>query len=254
MSHAIGHELWLDSKKFQVQPGEKIEIELRNGEKFEGINLSFFKNRIQQFFWAQAEDIVPFQSRSGDVPAAKFRVENAGLIIVLYESTPSKITYSDWHKFESFAQHKDLGDVLNRHTTKGWPQKDFSEIYHRYSKALIGVGHAKGHDRRFGLETEFVALENPYTAILKGSLQVQLLYQGSPRTDAQIEVFERDSESEVTAYLLRTDAMGIVEVPVKSGYEYLLDSVVLREFKGNAKDGPLWESLWAALTFSIPKK
>lgn len=254
LASTCSHELWLDSKKFQVGPKENIEIELRNGEKFEGLNLSFFKNRIKQFFWAQNGVEVNIQSRAGDVPAAKFTAKNNGLLVVVYESTPSTIEYNDWTKFVSFVKHKDLGDVLSRHAVKGWPKKGFREIYHRYSKALIGVGDANGQDRRFGLELEFIALLNPYTVNETEIFNVKLLYQGRPRADAQIEIFERDPNSNVSVHFLRTDANGIVNVPVKPGFDYLLDSVILREYKTDKKDAPLWESLWAALTFSMPLK
>ena len=137
---------------------------------------------------------------------------------------------------------------------KGWPKKGFREIYQRYSKALIGVGDANGQDRRFGLELEFIALLNPYTFDETEIFNVKLLYQGRPRADAQIKIFERDPNSNVSVYFLRTDANGIVNVPVKAGFDYLLDSVILREYKTDKKDAPLWESLWAALTFSMPIK
>ena len=81
-----------------------------------------------------------------------------------------------------------------------------------------------------------------------------MFYQGTPKADAQIEVFERDLDYNVSSSLLRTDADGVVEVPVKPGFDYLLDSVVLREFNSDKQDSPLWESLWAALTFSISNK
>ena len=242
----------MESKNFQVAPGEKIEIELRNGEKFEGLNLSFFKNRVKRFFWDLGESEVQIKSRAGDVPAAQFTVRDDGLIIVVYESTPSTIEYKDWEKFVRFAEHKDAEHVLSQHVAKGWPQKGFREIYHRYSKALIGVGTANGQDRLFGLELEFVALVNPYLADQPDNISVKLFYRGNPRAGAQIEVFERDSDSNVTVYLLRTNENGIVKVPVKPGFDYLLDSVILREFNRGENGGPLWESLWAALTFSMP--
>ena len=248
------HELWLDSKKFQVGPEEKIEIEFRNGENFEGLNLSYFKNRIKQFFWVHDKSIQNIQSRAGDVPAAKFTAKDNGLIVVVYESTPSTIEYQDWHMFVSFVEHKDLGNALIQHAVKGWPKKNFKEIYHRYSKALIGVGNALGQDRWFGLELEFVAMDNPYIGHERDNIRVKLFYQGTPKADAQIEVFERDLDYNVSSSLLRTDADGVVEVPVKPGFDYLLDSVVLREFNSDKQDSPLWESLWAALTFSISNK
>ena len=73
------------------------------------------------------------------------------------------------------------------------PKKDFKESYHRYSKALVGIGHSKGSDNNFGLETEFVAQTNPYVDFANAVFVAQLLYQQLPRKNTQVEVFERES-------------------------------------------------------------
>jgi cobalt/nickel transport protein len=53
---------------------------------------------------------------------------------------------------------------------------------------------------------------------------------------------------------LRTDKNGSVSVPIKPGFDYLLDAVVLREAAPQTNKGAVWESLWAAMTFSVPSK
>ena len=97
-----------------------------------------------------------------------------------------------------------------------------------------------------------VSLGNPYLLEDGNSLQVQLLYLNLPRAFAQIEVFERSTQGDVAVYKLRTDQFGIVQLTIKKGYDYLLNSVVLREYQSDPEAGPLWESLWASLTFSVP--
>ena len=251
---AFTHELWLDSESFQIKSGEILEIDLRNGENFNGINLSFFSNRIKQFFWVQKEKRADVISRMGDVPAMRVTMDHDGLVSVIYESSPSLLTYTEWEKFVDFVTHKDLGDVLERHAANGWPKDKFKEIYHRYSKALIGVGTAEGADQNFGLITEFVALENPYLDETPDTFLVQLLYDNVPRKDAQVEVFERNEKNVVRVFTLRTDDKGQLLIPVKEGHDYLIDGVVLREFNSNEDNAPIWESLWAALTFSVPQK
>ena len=128
---ALSHELWLDSNSFQINSDEILEIDLRNGENFKGVNLSFFSNRVKQFFWVQNEKRSDVVSRMGDVPAMRVMMENDGLVSVVYESTPSFLTYTKWDKFVDFVTHKDLGDALKRHNANGWPKDGFQEIYHR---------------------------------------------------------------------------------------------------------------------------
>ena len=125
----------------------------------------------------------------------------------------------------------------------------FTERYSRHAKSLIAVGSGAGSDRESGLETEFVALENPYT--FKGdTLPVQLFYQQKPRAAAQVEIFERAPDDSVSITLTQTDTEGRADIPVKPGHTYLLDAVVLRP--SDPETGAIWETLWAALTFAVP--
>jgi len=252
--NAHAHELWLDSKEFQPPEDRNVEIELRNGQNFRGINLPYFNKTVKQFFWVQNGERHNVKSRLGDIPAMSTSIEGEGLVLVVYESTPASITYNEWEKFTDFIKHKDFPDAEKSHIARGLPKTGFKEIYHRYSKALIGLGHSKGHDRNFGLETEFVTQTNPYVDSANADFTVQLLYQQLPRKNTQVEVFERDSKGLVTIFMLRTDEYGRVSVPVKSGFDYLLDAVVLREVAPRANKGAVWESLWAAMTFSVPSK
>ena len=135
------------------------------------------------------------------------------------------------------------------HDSRGLPEKGFSEIYTRYAKALIGVGSAQGADAPTGLETEFVALTNPYVDGA-GSMSVQLFYQSTPRANTQIEVFDRDADANVDITYVHTDGMGKAQIPTQAGHTYLLDAVVLRPAPED--DKAVWETLWAALTFSAP--
>jgi hypothetical protein len=86
-------------------------------------------------------------------------------------------------------------------------------------------------------------------------MTVELRYQGAPRVDAQVEVFDRAPDDTVTITLHRTDAAGLATVPVLAGHEYLFDAVVLRRAPdpGDDPNAPVWETLWAALTFAVPE-
>ena len=104
-----------------------------------------------------------------------------------------------------------------------------------------------------GLETEIVALNNPYTDPASEGMRVKVLYQGSVRADAQVEVFEKASDGTVDVALYRTDAEGLAVLPLKPGHEYLVDAVVLRDTGNNdPAAGAVWHSLWASLTFAVP--
>jgi uncharacterized GH25 family protein len=251
---SLAHEMWLDTKNFQPQIGDTVAIELRNGQNFKGINLSYFKNRIENFFWELNSAKTVVKSRSGDIPAMKTPALENGLMVVVYHSRPSTLTYKDWQKFDDFIQHKNLGLIEQVHESRNLSKTNFIESYKRFSKALIGIGPGQGNDRSYKLETEFVVLTNPYTEDTSNGITVLLLYQGIPRKHAQIEVFQRSSSGDVSVFYIKTNAQGKAIIDVLPGHDYLLDSVILRIPEGGTaqNSGAVWESLWAATTFSIP--
>lgn len=253
---ALSHEFWIDPEKYQVDPGGPLVADLRNGEEFKGITLAWFDNRFTRFEIAVGDRITPVAGRMGDTPALQTTapVEDS-LLVILHETAPSRLTYKTWEKFLKFAGHKDFAQAAADHAAAGWPTENFRESYTRHAKSLIAVGAGSGADRVFGMATEFVALSNPYAPGFDGQMQVQVLYEGRPRVDAQVEVFDRAADGTVDVRLTRTDAAGIARVPVTPGHSYLFDAVVLRPSPeaGTSESAPVWETLWAALTFSVPQ-
>lgn len=247
---APAHEFWIAPERFQPAPDENIIAHFKNGENFTGINLAFFERRSIRFELAWDGQRIELMPRMGDLPALDHPAPGDGLVVVAHETAPSTISYREWEKFQAFADHKDFVGIRDRHRDRGLPETGFSESYTRHAKALVGIGSASGRDEVLGLETEFVALTNPYVDDVDAGFQVQLLYNGEPRVQAQVEVFDRDAEGIVNVTLHRTDDQGRVTIPVLSGHTYLLDAVVIRDGPEDAKH--VWETLWAALTFYVP--
>lgn len=174
-----------------------------------------------------------------------------GLWILAHETIDSFLTYSEWEKFTGFVDHKDFQGAVQRHVARGLPQTGFGETYRRYAKSLVAVGNGAGQDKRVGFAIEIVALDNPYTT-RSATLPVQVWYNGAPRTDAQVEVFEDSPSGKVTVTYLRTDQNGIAQVPVRKGHVYMIDNVALEEKDGSSDQGEVWHSKWANLTFAVP--
>lgn len=256
---AAAHELWIEPDIYQTETGSVVTARLVNGQNFDGMVIRYFPSQFVRFSLTLGDDEVPVPGRVGDTPAMNMPTLGNGLHIVTFQSAGDVVSYSEIEKFARFAKHKDLAtslgaDVMARHAARNLPQTKFSEYYTRYSKALIGVGDASGSDRRMGLETELVALTNPYTDDLRDGMAVQLFWNDAPRADAQIELFAKGSDGVVTVTLHRTDATGIARFPVAPGFSYLVDAVILREPSDSLQQdrSVVWESLWAALTFAVP--
>ena len=247
------HELWLAPEAYQISGETKLAAHLVNGQDFAGTRLPYLPRNISRFMVFADGKTAPVESRLGSIPAVEQPPLAEGLNIVAYISNYATVNYKEWEKFQSFVDHKDLGDVLSVHRARGLPEENFDEAYLRFSKTLIGVGHSGGADSRLGMETELVALANPYTEAGDGQMRVQLFYQRDVRADAQIEVFEKDTDGTVAVSYYRTDDAGIAEFPVEAGHEYMVDAVVLREPSARlaADTGAVWETLWANLTFAV---
>lgn len=252
---ASAHEFWLEPEAYQVEADGMLEAEIVNGQQFGGVKLAYIPQRIASFTVYAGVRSRPVEMRLGASPALAVPVLTEGLNIIAYQSTVATVSYDEWEKFARFVAHKDLPVTLEAHLARGLPEAGFSEAYFRFSKTLIGAGNARGADRRVGLETELVALDNPYADDLAGGLHVQLFYLGEIRADAQVEIFEKAADGTVAITTTRTDADGIATIPVRAGMRYMLDAVVLREPSPAlaASTGAVWETLWANLTFAVPQ-
>ena len=253
---AFGHEFWIEPADFQVEPNTSFVADLKNGEEFKGISLGWFDRRFTRFEIADQGGVRAVDGRMGDTPALQSTSGDEGLMIVLHETTPSSLTYRDWQKFLNFVEHKDFANAVRQHEENGWSKQEFRESYTRHAKSLIAVGSGAGQDRAFGLQTEFVALTNPYSENFDGQMVVKLLYNNAAREDAQVEVFAKSTDDTVEISLYRTNKSGEVTIPVSPGFTYLFDAVVLREsvLADSDPKAPIWETLWAALTFAVPAR
>jgi len=255
-SAPVAHELWIEPTDYIVAPDASLQAYLVNGQGFGGLEIAYFPQRFVRFGLILGEQEVPVTARMGDNPALAMAALGEGLHIAVYQSAGDIVTYDSYAAFARFVEHKDFaGWVHHQHHDRSLPEDTFKEYYTRYSKALIAVGDGAGADRRLGLETELVALNNPYVDDLSGGFRVQAFYQDAPRADAQIELFDKAADGTVAITYWRTGDDGIAVVPVTPGHSYLVDAVVLRVPSDAvmADTGAVWESLWAALTFGVPE-
>lgn len=251
---AFAHEFWISPQDYQVAQGAPIIAALRVGQNFKGASYAYLPPEFERFDLVQGEDVRVVEGRIGDRPALDMEVGKEGLWIIVHETRDDTLRYSEPDKFVNFTTHKDFPEVVELHTARGLPLVGFSEAYRRFGKSLVAVGGGAGQDREVGLRTEIVARANPYTDDLSDGLAIDVLFEGAPRGDVQVEVFARYGPEDVRISTQRTDVNGRVIISVEPGVEYLLDAVVMLplEPQDAAKD-PVWESLWASLTFKTPQ-
>lgn len=249
------HEFWLEPQSYQIPADGRLVADIVNGQDFGGSKLAYIPRRFEHFVMFSGNQTTPIEGRIGDTPALNAAPIAEGLHIVAYQARNATISYENWEKFQRFVDHKDFGNIRRIHDERGLPDADFSEVYSRYSKTLIGVGNGAGADMQTGLETEIVALTNPYTDDLSDGFRLQLFYRAQPRPNSQVEVFEKTPDGEVSVTFYRTDDAGIAVIDVQAGHSYMVDAVLLREPNAAlaVDTGAVWETLWANLTFAVPQ-
>lgn len=247
------HEFWIEPEAARIAPGEALVADLLVGEKLDGATYSFVPPNFTRFEILLGDRAIEVEGRAGDKPALNMAVEGEGLATVVHVTREYKLTYDSWEKFVTFCTHKDFAWALERHTERGLSQEKVRERYTRFAKSLIALGDGAGSDREAGLLTEIVALANPFTDDLSEGFPVQVLFEGAPRADTQVEVFSRAPDGTVSVQTYRTDAEGRAMVEATPGHFLLIDSVVMRELPVEAETDPAWESLWASLTFRVPE-
>ncbi len=228
---------------------------LRVGETFKGATQSYISHATRRFEYELGGEVIEIRPRMGDRPAVNVVPDGEGLVTIVHTTADNIVTYRDIDKFANFVTHKDAPGALAAQKADGVTESGFREVYSRYAKSLVALGSGEGQDREFGLETELVALENPYTDDMTDGLDVVLFYEGRPRSDAQIEIFERSPDTNVMVSVVRTDEQGRATVPVRAGNTYMLDAVVIRRPSPELAEerNAVWESLWANLTFLVPE-
>lgn len=250
---ATAHEFWISPEQYEVPSGGTLRAEFRVGQDFNGAGYVFVPSQSARFEVVSAAGVTELTPRVGDRPALNTPAPGDGLNVAVEETEDMILTYKEMDLFRRFITHKDWAGLETEHRARGLPEQGFRETYRRYAKSLIAVGDGAGQDHAVGLDIEIVAQTNPYTDDLSEGMVVDVIYNGAPRSDAQVEVFEKAPGGGVVSFKTRTDAEGRARFDVKPAHEYLVDSVVIRSTGNDDVDaGPVWHSLWASLTFRVP--
>lgn len=250
------HEYWLEPSGESWASGEVLEADIRNGENFLGSALPFQPEAFTRAGLISETERRSLDGRLGDYPAFRMPLHEAGLHLLLLETSRRELRHEEYSDFEIFLNYHGLQNVGESHQARGLPMKNIVEHYYRYCKALIHVDDpslpggvsATGKNptpalKAQGQQVELVATNNPF---LSDSVQLQLLFKGAALPGRQIEMFHRDERQVVTRRVADTDEFGLVEFTTDAAGDYLLNSVMLAEPDDRAAH---WETHWASLTF-----
>jgi len=272
------HEYWLDPVGSQWQIGDLLQADIRNGDDFVGTAFPFDPESLARAGLISDSKRQGLRGRLGDYPAFQLPVQEEGIHLLLLETTQRQITYDDLEAFEKFLGEHSLDEFSERHQQRDLPETDISETYYRYCKALLTVSSSSGtnlnsrtsaasndvsdavdsqnvtHNRPTPAlqlqdqRLELVVAENPLGS---ETVSVQVLFEGVPLADRQIELFHRNESSKVEKTIKQSDDEGYAQFSIAAAGDYLLNSVWIEESPDSSAH---WTTYWASLFFQQTNK
>jgi uncharacterized GH25 family protein len=245
---ALSHDFWIEPSSFRPAVGSQLAVSLRVGQNFRGDPVPRGP-LLARFVLASAAGEVPIPGLPGTDPAGFVRVSSPGYLVIGYRSNRSPITL-EAEKFEKYLAEEGLDEPLKLRAARGERGKPGNEVYSRCAKSLVAAdGEAgAGFDRVLGLTLELVAETNP-SKLSDSTMTVRLLYEGHPLPGALVKAIAlEDSDRALEA---RSGRDGRVSFRLTRGGVWLVKSVHM--VAAPPETGADWESLWASLTFEVPR-
>lgn len=249
-ARVLAHDFWIEPSSFHPAVGSELAVSLRVGEHFRGEPVPRADRRIVRFVLSSAAGETSIGGLPATDPAGFVRISSPGFFLIGYRSNRTPITLEP-EKFEKYLADEGLDRVLEARAARGERGKPGKEVYSRCAKSLVagnGSGQA-GFDRVLGFTLELVAESSPLKTRPEAKMPFRILYEGKPLAGALVKAIAlEDPDNTLSA---RSDAQGRVAfVLVRKGV-WLVKAVHMAP--APPETGADWESLWASLTFEIPK-
>ena len=245
----LAHEFWIEPKKYKLNKGDVLSASLFVGQDFSGYENPYMESNFLRFEVLFQEESQKVNGRIGDRPALNIIPLRKGLSVILYQSSPTYLTYNDFQKFINFTGEKGFPEIPSQHLSLNLPKKGFKETYTRFSKSFISVQNSSGKDRYSGMELEWVMEDTDLPYNISKNIPFSLYYKGIPHPNSQVTIFTKNDAGKVEKSLARTDKNGIFTLSTVPNMSYLIDSVIIRKIEPTSNpEGAIWESLWASAT------
>ncbi len=217
---ASAHDFWLLPSQFQIAEPTAVPIKFRVGHKQEenawGLawkRVVAIRNYHSMGVTDLSASLIPQNNLTEGM--VKASLSDKGSHIIGFESYHST-SVLEAEKFNDYAKTEGLDLILATRERRGESDSPGREIYSRKAKTIIQVGDklTSNATQAIGHTLEIVPVNHPYALTENGTIKVQVLLQGRPLANAQIELaslvnFEREEQQ------LRTDKNGMAEFNIE---------------------------------------
>lgn len=244
------HDYFLLPDEFYLSKGQSLKVHLFVGDEFNELEERKYQSSKTTAFWLyDGGKKINLKESSTDslMPVLSRKLENSGLVMVAMERDYDHITL-DKQKFIEYLNEEGL-DNIAKEVTKD-QKKAYKEKYTRYLKTLVSVDRPAGnlYDEKLKQKLEILLLQNPYKMKYGDDMISQVLFEGKPLANANVEVLTKVMNGKIFATGYRTDDKGQIYFKVNRSGTWMVRLVhMLRNKTGEAD----FESFWASYTFGF---
>lgn len=241
------HDFWIEPSTFRPAKDNEVSLRLYVGQEFRGEPLIYLPELVARYVAVDGNGERPVTAIPGDDPAGVIRARAPGLLAVGYRSAVFTTRFERADEFERYLQQEGLAHIAAR-----GKRPPVTERYSRAAKTLLSVGQAAPEvaDRRLGFTLELVAERSPYHLPAGAELPVRLYYEQRPLADALVIASNKTKPTEKIR--VRTDRDGRARLRLPIAGVWLLTAVHMTPAPAQTKAD--WESVWASLTFELPRR
>ncbi len=248
----LGHDLFLKTDSFFLEPNSKFTVKVMNGT-FQASEGAVSFGRLNDV------SVVSGGTRTHPVEADFTKDEttaflnlttgSAGTYVVGLSTTPREIALKA-ADFNEYLREDGLPDTLEERRKTGELAKDAKERYAKHVKAILQVGKKQTDDYKkvLGYPVELVPQQNPYSLKKGGSIDILCLKDGKPLANQVVLAGRENMGKLVSSPELRSDEKGMVRVRLDGAGKWYVKFINMTKL-----DDPdlNYESKWTTLTFEI---
>ena len=241
------HDFWIEPSRFQPEPGESVDIRLREGVDFKGNTLPFIPEWFKDFSQVDAAGRAPVESLIGDDPAASITVDEGSLMLG-YRSNRNFVEL-DAKKFNSYLEEEGIEFIREQRIAEGEDEQPAPEYFVRCAKALLqsGTGGNGIYQTELGYILELIAENDPYKLKVGDEITFRLIYRGEPAVNLLVQAFSQSHPEQKQR--IRTNNEGKATIQLTGGGVWMVKAVNIQPIIGDPK--ALWQSYWASYVFEL---
>lgn len=249
-SIALGHEFWLQPKKFRYSAGEEVKIDFFVGENFTGEYWDLTKHKAETMQVISAYGKKDLKSAvkptKGNNLTYKLATEGTHLFSMISSEAYIEL---DAKKFNDYLEEDGIEDILALRKKNNELEKPSRENYTRYAKLLVQSGNKTDdvYKRKVNMKVEIIPISNPYSLKSGDYLECEVQYDGKPLPHQLVKVWSFIGNR---AFLqpLYSENDGRIKFPISNTGPWMVSFVkMIPSTKPNAD----YESMWASLVFGI---